>query len=68
LDGGAWDNAGDCAPHRADDRHTVHLADLSLVGEARRVAREIAAAEPRIDVLVNNAGLISARRQVTAEG
>ncbi len=32
------------------------------------MAREIAAAEPRIDVLINNAGLICARRQVTAEG
>jgi NAD(P)-dependent dehydrogenase (short-subunit alcohol dehydrogenase family) len=48
--------------------HTAHLADLSLVAEVRRVAREIATAEPRIDVLINNAGLICARRQVTAEG
>ena len=48
--------------------HTAHLADLSLVAETRRVAREIAATEPRIDVLINNAGLICARRQVNAEG
>ncbi len=48
--------------------HSAHLADLSLVAETRRVAREIAAAEPCIDVLINNAGLICARRQVTAEG
>lgn len=48
--------------------HTTHLADLSLVAETRRVAREIAAVEPRIDVLINNAGVICARRQVTAEG
>jgi NAD(P)-dependent dehydrogenase (short-subunit alcohol dehydrogenase family) len=48
--------------------HTAHLADLSLVAEALRVAHEIAAAEPRIDVLINNAGLICAQRQVTAEG
>jgi len=48
--------------------HTSCLADLSLVAETQRVAREIAAAEPRIDVLLNNAGLICARRQVTAEG
>jgi NAD(P)-dependent dehydrogenase (short-subunit alcohol dehydrogenase family) len=47
--------------------HTAHLADLSLVDETRRVAREIAATEPRIDVLINNAGLICARRQVTVE-
>jgi len=48
--------------------HTAHLADLSLVAETRRVGREIAAAEFRIDVLINNAGLICAKRQVTAEG
>jgi NAD(P)-dependent dehydrogenase (short-subunit alcohol dehydrogenase family) len=48
--------------------HTAHLADLSLVAETRRVGREIAAAEPRIDVLINNAGLICARREVTTEG
>ncbi len=32
--------------------HTAHLADLSLAAETRRVAREIAAAEPHIDVLI----------------
>lgn len=48
--------------------HTSHLADLSLVADTRRVAREIASVEPRIDVLINNAGLICARRQVTAAG
>jgi NAD(P)-dependent dehydrogenase (short-subunit alcohol dehydrogenase family) len=49
-------------------QHAAHLADLSLVADTRRVGCEIAAAEPRIDVLINNAGLICARRQVTAEG
>jgi NAD(P)-dependent dehydrogenase (short-subunit alcohol dehydrogenase family) len=52
----------------AANAHAAHVADLSLVSETRRVAREIAAAEPRIDVLINNAGLIAAQRQVTAEG
>jgi NAD(P)-dependent dehydrogenase (short-subunit alcohol dehydrogenase family) len=50
-----------------ETEHTSHLADLSLVSETQRVGREVAAAEPRIDVLINNAGLICARRQVTAE-
>jgi len=36
--------------------HTVHYADLLRQSEMRRVATEIAAAEPRVDVLVNNAG------------
>ncbi len=34
----------------------------------KRVAAEIAAAEPRIDVLINNAGAIFGSRQVTNEG
>ena len=49
-------------------RHQVHLADLSLMADTRRVAAEIAAAEPRIDVLVNNAGAVFSRRAVTSEG
>jgi len=32
------------------------------------VAAEIAAAEPRIDVLINNAGAMFGRRRVTADG
>lgn len=50
------------------ENHTVHFADLSSIAETQRVAREIAAAEPCIDVLINNAGVISARRQLTEEG
>ncbi|MGE0564601.1 MAG: SDR family NAD(P)-dependent oxidoreductase [Pseudolabrys sp.] len=48
--------------------HTAHYADLMLVADTRRVAAEIASAEPRIDVLMNNAGAIFADRQVTSEG
>jgi retinol dehydrogenase 12 len=48
--------------------HAVHYADLSRLAETKRVAGEIAAAEPRIDVLVNNAGAIFASRAVTADG
>src|SRR5262249_31584040 len=51
-----------------DAGHTVHYADLATLAENRRVAAEIAAAEPRIDVLVNNAGAIFATRAVTSEG
>lgn len=47
----------------------VFLADLSLVRETRRVARELREAwGDRVDVLVNNAGVYLADRQVTAEG
>ena len=48
--------------------HRFHLADLSLMADTRRVAAEIAAAEPRIDVLINNAGAVFDRRVVTSEG
>jgi NAD(P)-dependent dehydrogenase (short-subunit alcohol dehydrogenase family) len=48
--------------------HTVHYADLSRIAEMKRVAAEIAAAEPRIDVLINNAGALFSSRQVTADG
>lgn len=48
--------------------HTVHFADVSRIGEVRRVGGEIAAAEPRIDVLLNNAGAMFYERQVTVDG
>jgi NAD(P)-dependent dehydrogenase (short-subunit alcohol dehydrogenase family) len=48
--------------------HRAHYADLSLLAEVKRVGAEIAAAEPRIDVLVNNAGGFFASRKITAEG
>lgn len=48
--------------------HTVHYADLSRLSEMKRVAAEIAAAEPRVDVLMNNAGAMFNSRQVTEDG
>ena len=36
--------------------HTAYFADLFSMHGVRRLAAEIAAAEPRIDVLINNAG------------
>jgi NAD(P)-dependent dehydrogenase (short-subunit alcohol dehydrogenase family) len=48
--------------------HGVHLADLSLMAEARRAGLTIAQQEPRIDVLINNAGAMFSDRRVTAEG
>ena len=47
--------------------HVVHLADLALLAEQKRVAGEIAA-EPQIDVLVNNAGAMFNKRSETADG
>jgi len=48
--------------------HSAHIADLSRVAETKRIGGEIAAAEARIDVLINNAGAIFSDRRVTAEG
>jgi NAD(P)-dependent dehydrogenase (short-subunit alcohol dehydrogenase family) len=53
------------APGRS---HAVHYADLSRLAEMRRVSEVIGASEPRIDVLLNNAGALFATRQVTGEG
>ena len=51
-----------------DGNHSVHYADLSRLSEMKRVAGEIAAAVPRIDVLINNAGAMFGKRQVTEDG
>src|ERR1700761_9407931 len=48
--------------------HVSHLADLSRISEMKRVSREIAQAEPEIDVLINNAGALFGKRQVTEDG
>jgi retinol dehydrogenase-14 len=54
----------------ATDRTDVELivGDLSLQSEVRRVAAEIMALCPRLDVLINNAAVVTRRRTVTAEG
>ena len=48
--------------------HRAHLADLALLRESARVGAAIAAEEPVIDVLMNNAGAVFSDRRVTAEG
>jgi NAD(P)-dependent dehydrogenase (short-subunit alcohol dehydrogenase family) len=47
--------------------HRLHLADLSSMAETRKVGAAIAASEPRIDVLINNAGALFSNRRVTPE-
>ena len=46
----------------------LELADLSSLAETRSAGERIAACHPAVDVLVNNAGVFCARREVTAEG
>jgi NAD(P)-dependent dehydrogenase (short-subunit alcohol dehydrogenase family) len=48
--------------------HRAHFADLSSIAETKKVAAEIAAAEPHIDVLINNAGALFSERRISVEG
>src|SRR5205807_1392473 len=51
-----------------DLANTVHYADLTRISEMKRVAAEIASQEPRLDVLINNAGAMFASRRLTEDG
>jgi NAD(P)-dependent dehydrogenase (short-subunit alcohol dehydrogenase family) len=48
--------------------HCAHFANLLRLDEMRRVAAEIADHEPRVDVLINNAGALFASRRLTEDG
>ena len=48
--------------------HRVEYADLASIAETRRVAAEIAAAEPCVDVLINNAGALFNQRRLSPDG
>jgi NAD(P)-dependent dehydrogenase (short-subunit alcohol dehydrogenase family) len=50
-----------------DAAPSAYYADLLRLSEMKRVAAEIAAAEPRIDVLINNAGALFSRRHLTPD-
>ncbi len=53
---------------RCANEPELFIADLELQSEVRRVASEVAAAHPKIDVLVNNAGFAFGKRELTREG
>jgi NAD(P)-dependent dehydrogenase (short-subunit alcohol dehydrogenase family) len=50
------------------DRVEIALADFSRLAEIHRLAEEIVTAHERVDVLVNNAGLVSPKYLLSAEG
>jgi NAD(P)-dependent dehydrogenase (short-subunit alcohol dehydrogenase family) len=45
-----------------------HVADFARLGDVRRLAVDLAAAHPRIDVLANNAGALHESFAMTADG
>ena len=51
-----------------DVGHSVYFADLSRLAEMKRLAAEIVDREPRIDILINNAGALFGTRRLTEDG
>jgi NAD(P)-dependent dehydrogenase (short-subunit alcohol dehydrogenase family) len=47
---------------------SIHYGDLSKLSEMKRIATAIGSAEPRVDVLINNAGSMFASRHETVDG
>ena len=50
-----------------DAHHAFHMADLSTLAEMKRIGA-VLTQEPKIDVLVNNAGALFNKRRETADG
>ena len=51
-----------------NDQADMIIADFQKLSEVKRAADEIARLHPRIDVLINNAGVFNKRRQLTPDG
>jgi NAD(P)-dependent dehydrogenase (short-subunit alcohol dehydrogenase family) len=47
---------------------TTFVADLSSLAAVRKLAAQVLARSPRLDVLVNNAGAMHCTRQVSPDG
>ena len=68
-DPGRTERARRLVAERSGSQHvTTALADFASPVAVRRLAETILGAHPRIDVLVNNAGLISPRLQLSEDG
>ena len=50
------------------DALELYVGDLSSMAEVRRIALEVRAKHPKLDVLVNNAGGVFMQRQTTVDG
>jgi NAD(P)-dependent dehydrogenase (short-subunit alcohol dehydrogenase family) len=53
--------------HR-EDRFPIIVADMSSLASVRAAAARIRASEPRLDILIDNAGAIHERRTITDDG
>lgn len=51
-----------------DGEAAMHEANLSLMSEVGRLAERILETEERLDVLINNVGVLLPKREMTAEG
>ena len=60
--------AGEIASESGSGEVDVFVADMSSQGEVRRLAAEVLAAYPRLDVLINNVGGFWSHRHVTDDG
>lgn len=54
--------------HEGGPEAALYVADLSSLGDVRRLAGEIREREPRLDVLVHNAGALLPKRRKSVEG
>ena len=50
------------------EKHRSYLADLSSLGEVRGLAERVLSDQGRLDMLVNNAGVIVREREVSRDG
>lgn len=55
------------ARETVDGRASIEVADLSLMEEVRDAGKRILKSEPRVDVLVNNVGVLLPQRETTSE-
>ena len=67
-DGARGESARERVAEAAATRPELYLGDFLLQADVRRVASEIKARHPKVDVLVNNAGYAYAERELTSEG
>jgi NAD(P)-dependent dehydrogenase (short-subunit alcohol dehydrogenase family) len=56
------------AGRTVDGATRIEIADLSLLADVRRLAERLLDSEQRVDVLVNNVGVLLPKRETTSEG